>query len=76
MGADEYEDFYDYDVFYKQGKKFRKPRIGEDVYINVEISLGESILGANKEVTYTKYEPCSTCKDKSFVGCFSCGGKG
>lgn len=76
LEQDEYEDFHDYDTFFKQSKKFRKPKIGEDIYINLTISLQESILGIEKSYKYIKYEPCSTCAKKQFTSCFSCGGKG
>lgn len=39
MQQEDYEDFHQYDAFFKQAKKFRKPRLGEDIYLNVSISL-------------------------------------
>jgi len=48
MEQGDYEDFHDYDLFFKQNKKFRKPRIGDDIYINLTVTLQESIVGAHR----------------------------
>lgn len=51
---DTYEDFYDYDVYFKGGKKHRKPKIGGDIYINTTITLKQSIMGFMQPITFTK----------------------
>lgn len=75
MEQEEYEDFHEYDAYFKNSKKFRKPKIGEDIYLNLNISLKESVSGVGKEVTYSRYEPCQQCTSKPYSACFSCGGK-
>ena len=62
MEQDQYEDFFEHDEFFKGAKKFRKPKVGEDVYVSLTISLKESIVGVQKNVEYTRYEVCRSCK--------------
>ena len=40
------------------------------------MTLQESVRGVEKELAYTRYEPCLACATHSFSACFSCGGKG
>ena len=75
MEQNEYEDFQEYDAYFKNSKKFRKPKVGEDIYLNISISLKESVSGVGKEVAYSRYEPCQQCTSKPYSACFSCGGK-
>lgn len=39
MEQENYEDFKEYDEYFKRSKKFRKPKLGEDIYIDLNISL-------------------------------------
>jgi DnaJ-class molecular chaperone len=58
MEEQQYEDFHEYDDFFKNSKKFRKPKLGEDIYLNLSVSLQESVMGIEKELAFSRYEPC------------------
>jgi DnaJ-class molecular chaperone len=49
--------------------------MGEDIYLNIVVTLQESVAGVEKEVAFPRYEPCPDCSTRPFSACFSCGGK-
>ncbi len=72
--------FSDFFGMSRQGTKSR--RGGEDISIDVELTLEEAFGGIRRELHLKRYEPCSHCKGSGlepgsrFVGCATCGGRG
>lgn len=64
------------------GSARRAASRGADLRYNLEISLEETILGVEKEITIPRLEPCGTCKGSgakpgtSPTACRSCRGSG
>lgn len=58
------------------------PQRGADLRYDLEISLEESALGCEKEITITRADPCSHCHGSgaetgsSHKNCATCGGRG
>lgn len=80
----EYEDdfFKEFDNMFNSGYKPKSAK-GEDILLEIEISLQDSFFGTTKGLTIeNKRDICSSCKgSKSMPGykpskCFSCGGTG
>ena len=69
------------DMFGGRGRR-RASRRGEDITVDVEIPLTDSLLGAERGVRINKYVACSNCKasgaepGSEFEKCNSCDGKG
>ncbi|MBO5713296.1 MAG: molecular chaperone DnaJ [Clostridia bacterium] len=57
-------------------------RKGQDISLEVELSFLDAAKGCTKEVTYTRNEPCKTCRGTgakngtSYTTCSTCKGKG
>ncbi len=55
---------------------------GEDIQVTVPLSFMDAAKGCNKEITYSRNEPCSSCKGTgakngtAYKTCQKCGGKG
>ena len=55
---------------------------GQDIGVNVQINLSDTILGVEKEIEYERYHQCDACKGTgakegtSFKTCPECGGRG
>ncbi len=70
------DDFFSFDFFE------RKKRRGEDLYLEVELTLKEAFFGKEKEIRYHRKKECSLCKGKGYLGepiyevCPHCGGRG
>ncbi len=64
------------------GSSRRRTSRGADLRYNLEISLEEAVLGAEKEITIPRLEPCGACKGSgaksgtSPATCRSCRGSG
>ncbi len=63
------------------GRQRRDPRQGNDIQVEVEISLSEAIKGVEKKFNISKNVVCSQChgsgaEDGKKQTCSSCGGKG
>ncbi len=75
--GDIFEDFFG---FRKGGKKDFKR--GQDIRVDIEIPLAETLKDTKKEITLKKYVTCSRCQGKgaepgtSVKECFSCRGTG
>lgn len=58
------------------------PRRGEDIQMQVRISFKEAVTGVEKEVSYRRYQKCSTCEGSGAKpgtnkkSCSHCGGNG
>lgn len=56
------------------------PEHGEDLSTEVQLSLAEALLGAEKTLHVTRPVPCADCRGKGHVGkvktCAQCGGSG
>ncbi|MDR1486166.1 MAG: molecular chaperone DnaJ [Planctomycetaceae bacterium] len=65
-----------------RGGRGRQPAPGNDIRCNVTIDLHEAARGVNKEITFRRHEPCSTCNGTgskpgtSPERCSYCGGHG
>ena len=65
-----------------QGGRRRGPRRGSDLRYDLSIEFVEAALGASKEVTISRGEPCETCNGTGGkagtepVRCSTCGGRG
>ncbi len=55
---------------------------GGDIQMNVSLTFEEAAFGVAKEVTFTRYEPCASCKGTGakngtqYSTCTDCGGTG
>jgi len=64
------------------GRGSHRRQAGEDLQLQVTISLEEASFGAEKQVSYYRYDNCSRCKGSgaepgsSKVTCATCKGKG
>ena len=76
MEEDDFEPYENFDSFFGRNKHHLKTKKGEDIHINVTISLKESVNGVTKKIQYTRKTYCEECSDRVFQSCFSCGGKG
>ena len=60
----------------------RRESVGEDITLDLKLTFEEAAFGVQKEVTFTRDEPCATCngtgaKDGTkFKTCGTCGGTG
>lgn len=58
------------------------PRVGGDVRVDLQISFRDAVFGADKEISYTKFEHCHTCEGKGYGSdgakktCAQCHGSG
>jgi molecular chaperone DnaJ len=72
-----YDDFWS-DMFTKR-EKFKK---GQDLFVNIPITLQEMYLGAKRTIQTRKYKKCNPCKGngslngESHQTCFNCKGSG
>ncbi len=63
-------------------RKSNRPRKGEDINLNLEITFKEAFMGVEKEITITRQETCNTCHGTGAkpgtnpVKCTVCGGTG
>ncbi len=73
-----------FDIFggSRGGTRQRRQARGEDVQIKLTIDLEDAAAGAQKDITYWRYDSCSECggsgaaKGSSKVNCPTCGGRG
>lgn len=72
-----------FDMFGGGGRAGRHhEEIGEDITMNVSLSFEEACFGVQKEISFTRKEPCPSCngtgaKDGTkFKTCGACGGTG
>ncbi|MDW7711293.1 MAG: molecular chaperone DnaJ [Deferrisomatales bacterium] len=58
------------------------PRRGADLEYEMEVGFREAVLGTEKEISYRRSAPCSTCAGKGYqpgtggAACPQCGGRG
>ncbi len=70
------------DFFNFGSTQTRRTAKGEDLYLQVEISLKEAVLGTTKELEVRRHEACGTCKGTggepktAMKRCARCGGTG
>lgn len=61
-------------------KKEQKPsKKGEDIYVDVSVTIAEAHNGTTRKVNVLHTEVCPKCKGKKFIGnqsCTNCSGKG
>jgi molecular chaperone DnaJ len=58
---------------------FNKAKRGQDIIINVQMSLLDILNEGEKEISYTKRQVCNACEGTGFAAflkCFDCGGTG
>jgi molecular chaperone DnaJ len=66
----------------RTGASARRPRAGQDLRYDLEISFEEAVFGCDKEIEASRHEPCPTCNGSgaapgtSPVRCRECGGTG
>lgn len=52
----------------------------ENIVLNINISFKESVLGCQKEISFTRHGKCTACEGQGFIklhnNCDKCGGKG
>jgi molecular chaperone DnaJ len=66
----------------RTGASARRPRAGQDLRYDLEISFEEAVFGCDKEIEAARHEPCPTCNGSgaapgtSPVRCRECGGTG
>ena len=66
----------------QQGSQTSRGQRGQDIGVNVQINLSDTILGVEKEIEYERYHQCDACKGTgakegtSFKTCPECGGRG
>ncbi len=64
------------------GRPSRQTRRGDDIQVDVEITLPESATGVKKEISHRLYQQCSHCKGNGaepgtpIKTCATCGGQG
>lgn len=49
--------------------------LSKHIYVDLNVSFTESVLGAEKQVEYERKLTCQTCKDKEDPNCPNCKGK-
>ncbi len=70
------------DIFGGGGRRSYRRRVGEDIQLQVKISLEEASTGIDKDVTFNRYDSCSRCNGSgvepgsSKITCPTCKGKG
>lgn len=68
--------------FFGNGRRQARESRGRDIYIDIEISFEESIIGVEKNIVLTKSSRCQTCAGtgarpgSSMDTCKTCNGKG
>ena len=71
-----------FDIFGEGSRRRTRRRVGEDIQLQIEISLEEASKGLDKDISFNRYDSCSNCKGSgaepgsSKITCSSCGGKG
>ena len=63
----------------RYGQPKQRQRRGNDLRVQLTVSLEEVIIGCNKTVKYKRQTPCSTCSGKGgseLKNCLSCNGTG
>ena len=64
------------------GATMQRDTRGEDIELNMTLSFMDAAKGCRKEITYTRNEPCKSCRGTGAKGgtafrtCEACGGKG
>ena len=80
-----FEDFFSdlgFDIFGGRGGGRRRVRGGEDAHLEVAISLEEAGKGAEKDISYSRYDSCPQCRGSGAkagagkVPCPMCNGSG
>lgn len=64
------------------GASVQRDTTGEDIQLNMRLSFMDAAKGCNKEISYSRNEPCPAChgtgakNGTAFNTCKKCGGKG
>lgn len=81
--GDFFEDIFEgFDIFGSSKRKKETPKKGADIYVDLELTLKESVFGCEKEIPIYRTERCPTCggsgakQGSSPVTCKKCGGTG
>ena len=79
--GDMFGDMFGFGGGRSSGSRKRKPK-GSDVQIDLDLSFRDSVFGADKEVTLSKFDACERCgglgaePGTKMNDCSDCGGKG
>ena len=71
-----------FDIFGEGARRRTRRRVGEDIQLQVEVSLEEASRGLDKDISFNRYDSCSSCKGSgaepgsSKVTCSTCNGRG
>jgi len=77
-----FESFFGRGPFARGGRRTRAPRRGNDLAVEVEITLGEAASGISKTINVPRLEPCKACEGTGAKGssgietCPECRGAG
>jgi molecular chaperone DnaJ len=81
--GDIFEDLFEgFDIFGTSRRRKEAPRKGADIYVDLELTLKESVFGCEKEIPIYRTEKCSVCGGSGVkpgsapVRCQKCGGTG
>jgi len=75
----DFSDFFDTIFEGFGGHRYRGPRKGADLQYELEIELEDSFYGAEKKISFERYEKCSYCKGiggTNIEQCATCNGSG
>ncbi len=71
-----------FDMFGGGGGSRTRANVGDDITVNVTLTFEEACFGVQKEISFTRKEPCSACNGTGakngtkFKTCGTCGGHG